>query len=354
MKKILSINPGSTSTKLAYYEDDQKIFVHNISHSAEELKPYKNIYEQFEFRKNIILDFLKEKNINIQELSAVIGRGGMVRPLESGVYRVNEKMLEDLKVGISGQHASNLGGLLANEIAKMVPGCEAFITDPVVVDELQDVARISGLPQIPRRPTFHALNHKAVGRKYAKDQGKRYEDLNLVIAHMGGGVSVAAHRKGKVIDTNQALDGFGPFSPERAGTVDAGILVRMCFSGDYTKEELLKMLAGKGGFVAHLGTNDAYEIEKRAEAGDEHAKLILEALCYNVGKGIGEMLAVLEGDVDAILLTGGIAYGKVVTDYIIKMVGKYAPVVIYAGEDEMGALASAALRVLNGEEAKVY
>lgn len=354
MKKILSINPGSTSTKIAYYEDDQKVFVHNISHSSEELKPYKNIIEQYNFRKDVILDFLKEKNINLQEISAVVGRGGLLRPLESGVYEVNEKMVEDLKVGVGGQHASNLGGILAKEIAEMIPGCPAFIADPVVVDEMQDVARISGLPQIPRRSTFHALNHKATARKYAKDHGTRYEDVNLVIAHLGGGVSVAAHRKGKVVDTNQALDGFGPFSPERAGTVDAGAIVRMCFSGNYTQEEMLKLLAGKGGMVAHLGTNDAYEVEKKALAGDAHCKLILDALCYCVAKGIGEMLAVLEGDVDAILLTGGIAYGKVVTDYITNMVGKYAPVVVYPGEDEMSALAGSALRVLNGEKAKVY
>ncbi|MDL2290064.1 butyrate kinase [Paludibacteraceae bacterium OttesenSCG-928-F17] len=354
MKKILSINPGSTSTKLGYYEDDKEVFIHTIRHSAEELKPYNSIFDQYDFRKKVILDVLKEKNVDIQELSAVIGRGGMVRPLESGVYEVNDKMIEDLKIGVGGMHASNLGGVLAKEIASMIPNCRSFIADPVVVDEMQEVARISGLPQIPRRPTFHALNHKAIGRKYAKDHNTKYEDLNLVIAHLGGGVSVAAHRKGKVVDTNQALDGFGPFSPERAGTVDAGVIVRMAFSGDYTQEEMLKMLCGKGGLMAHLGTNEAHVVEKNAEAGDKKSKLLMDALSYNVAKGIGEMLAVLEGDVDAIILTGGIAYGKMVTEYITKMVGKYAPVAVYPGEDEMGALAGSALRVLNGETAKVY
>lgn len=354
MFRILSINPGSTSTKLAYYEDESLVFQHTIRHSGDELKQYKRVFDQYEFRKKLILDCLEKEGIALDGISAVVGRGGLVRPLESGVYEVNEKMLADLKNSVGGEHASNLGGVIAHEISESISGSRAFIADPIVVDELEDVARISGLPQVPRRPTFHALNHKAIARKYATAKGTTYEELNLVIAHLGGGVSVAAHRHGRVIDTNQALDGFGPFSPERAGTVDAGRIVRMCFSGEYTQDEMLKLLCGKGGLMAHLGTNEAHVVEQRALDGDEHAKLILEALAYNVAKGIGEMHVVLEGNTDAILLTGGIAHGKFVTDYIEKMVDKLAPVEIYPGEDEMEALALSGLRVLRGETAKVY
>lgn len=354
MYKILSINPGSTSTKLAYYEDENMLYLQTVRHSAEELKPYARVTEQYDFRKKVILDCLREQGIDLMELSAVVGRGGLVRPIESGVYEVNDRLVADLRAGVGGEHASNLGGLIAREIADAIPGCRAFIADPIVVDELQDVARISGLPQIPRRPTFHALNHKAIARRYAAEHNTEYEKLNLVIAHLGGGVSVATHRKGRVVDTNQALDGFGPFSPERAGTVDAGVLVRMAFSGEYTQEQMLKMLAGKGGLMAHLGTNEAYVAYQRAEAGDEHARLVLEAMAYAVAKEIGAMHVVLEGCTDAILLTGGIAHNDFIVGYIRHMVDRLAPVVVYPGEDEMGALALNALRILRGEPAKVY
>lgn len=352
MFKILSINPGSTSTKIAVYNEDVLQCVHTIRHSSEELSVFKNIFDQYEFRKNIILKTLIEENIDLNDFSAIVGRGGLMRPVESGTYEVCDAMIDDMKSG--REHASNLGAMLAREISQSVPGCRAFIADPVVVDELQEVARISGLPQFPRRSVFHALNHKAIGRKYAKSIGSSYEKLNLVIAHLGGGISVAAHRKGKVIDTNQALDGFGSFSPERAGTIDAGALITMCFSGEYTKEQIHKMLVGKGGLVAHLGTNDAKEATQRATNGDKHTKLILEAMAYNVAKEIGAMIAALEGNVNAVILTGGIAHNIFVVNYIKKMISPIAHLVIYPGEDEMEALAFAGLRILRGEEAKTY
>ena len=251
MYKILSVNPGSTSTKFAVYEDEKLVCLHTIRHSADDLKSFKSLLEQHEFRKNLMVDYLAKDGIDITELSAVVGRGGLVRPLESGVYSVNDKYVDDLKTRYSAEHASNLGGVIAREIAETIPGCLALIADPVVVDEYQDVARISGLPQIPRRSMFHALNHKAIARKYAAANGTAYEKLNLVIAHMGGGISVAAHRLGKVVDSNQGLDGYGPFSPERAGTLDAGQLVDMCFEGKYTHDEIRKLLVGNGGLMAH-------------------------------------------------------------------------------------------------------
>ena len=354
MYKILSVNPGSTSTKFAVYEDEKLVCLHTIRHSADDLKSFESLLEQHEFRKNLMVDYLAKDGIDITELSAVVGRGGLVRPLESGVYSVNDKYIEDLKTRYSAEHASNLGGVIAREIAEAIPGCLALIADPVVVDEYQDVARISGLPQIPRHSMFHALNHKAIARKYAAANGTTYEKLNLVVAHMGGGISVAAHRLGKVVDSNQGLDGYGPFSPERAGTLDAGQLVDMCFAGKYTQDEIRKLLVGNGGLMAHLGINDTKVILQMVESGDEKARLILEALAYNVAKEIGAMLAVLHGDADAVVLTGGIAYSKFVVEYIKKMISPMIKVTVYPGEDEMEALAMSGLRVLRGEEAKVY
>ena len=354
MYKILSVNPGSTSTKFAVYEDEKLVCLHTIRHSADDLKSFKSLLEQHEFRKNLMVDYLAKDGIDITELSAVVGRGGLVRPLESGVYIVNDKYVDDLKTRYSAEHASNLGGVIAREIAETIPGCLALIADPVVVDEYQDVARISGLPQIPRRSMFHTLNHKAIARKYAAANGTAYEKLNLVVAHMGGGISVAAHRQGKVVDSNQGLDGYGPFSPERAGTLDAGQLVELCFDGKYTHDEIRKLLVGNGGLMAHLGINDTKVILQMVENGDEKARLILEALAYNVVKEIGAMLAVLHGDADSVILTGGIAYSKFVVEYIKEMISPMIKVTVYPGEDELEALAMSGLRVLRGEEAKVY
>jgi len=353
MFKILSVNPGSTSTKFAVYEDERLLSLHTIRHTSDELKMYKTLEEQCEFRKSVILNVLAEDDINLSELWAVVGRGGMVHPLESGVYTVTDKLIHDLKYATQGEHASNMGGIIAHEIAQ-ISGCQAFIADPVVVDELLDVARISGLPQIPRISTFHALNHKAVGRKYASSIATSYEKLNLVIAHLGGGISVAAHRNGRVVDVNQGLGGTGPFSPERCGTLDAGRLVDLCFSGKYTETEIHKMLVGNGGLMAHLGTNEVQTVMQMIEDGNEYAKLVLQALAYNVAKEIGSMLVVLKGDVDAIILTGGIAHSQFVVDYITKMLSPLCKVVIYPGEDEMEALAMSGLRVLRGEKSKEY
>jgi butyrate kinase len=354
MFKILSVNPGSTSTKFAVYEDETLICLHTIRHSDVDLKPFKMLFDQYEFRKNLMLEKLKNDGIDLSDLSAVVGRGGMVRPLESGVYAVNDKMIADLKSTHTAEHASNLGGVIALEIAGKIPGCKAFIADPIVVDEYEDVARISGLPQIPRKSQFHALNHKAIARKYAAANGTSYEKLKLVIAHLGGGISVAAHRFGRVIDSNQGLDGYGPFSPERAGTLDAGQLVDLCFSGTYTQNEVKKMLVGNGGLMAHLGVNEELVAEKKAVSGDEQAKLVLEAMAYTVAKEIGSMLAVLHGEADAVILTGGIAYSLYIVEYIKKMISPMVKVTVYPGEDEMEALAMSGLRVLRGEKSKEY
>ena len=354
MYKILSVNPGSTSTKFAVYEDETLVCLHTIRHSSEELRSFANLYDQLAFRKNLMLDFLKKDGIELDDLSAVVGRGGMVRPLESGVYEVNDRMISDLKNHHTAEHASNLGGVIAREIAGTIKGCMAFIADPIVVDELQDVARLSGLPEIPRRSMFHALNHKAIARKYAAANGTSYEKLKLVIAHLGGGISVAAHRYGKVIDTNQGLDGYGPFSPERAGTLDAGQLVNLCFDGKYTQAEIRRLLVGNGGLMAHLGVDDELIAEKRASDGDQNAKLVLQSMAYNVAKEIGAMLAVLKGEADAVILTGGIAHSQFIVEYIKTMISPLVKVAVYPGEDEMEALAMSGLRVLRGEKSKVY
>ena len=352
--KLLIINPGSTSTKIGVYEGEKEVLEETLRHSAEEILKYNTIFDQLDFRKEVILKVLKEKGIDINELDAVVGRGGMLKPIEGGTYEVNEAMVEDLKVGVQGPHASNLGGILSNEIAKEI-GKRAFIVDPVVVDEMEDVARLSGVPELPRKSKFHALNQKAVAKRYAKEHNTSYEDVNLIVVHMGGGVSVGAHKKGRVIDVNNALDGDGPFSPERAGGVPSGELLEMCFSGKYSKEEVYKKLVGKGGFVAYANTNDARDLIKLSQEGDEKGSLIFNAFIYQIAKEIGSMAVVLDGEVDAIVLTGGIAYSDYVTNAINKKVKWIAPMVVYGGEDELLALAQGAIRVLDGvEEAKIY
>lgn len=351
--KILSINPGSTSTKIALFEGKNEVFSKTLRHSAEEIAQYNGVIDQFSFRKNMILDALKENNIAVNEISAIVGRGGLLKPIPSGTYEVNENMIADLRSGQYGEHASNLGGILANEIAKEVPGCRAFIADPVVVDEMQEIARIAGHPAFKRLSIFHALNQKAIAKLYAEEQGVPYESLNLVVVHLGGGVSVGAHCKGKVIDVNNALNGDGPFSPERSGTIPAQQLADICFSGKYTPAEVKKMINGKGGTVAHLGTNNFAEIEKKMD--DPKFKLISDAFLYNVAKEVGAMSVVMNGQVDAILVTGGIAYGKEMMADLTEYVKFIAPVKIYPGEDEMAALAMNGLSVIEGkEEAKVY
>ena len=275
-KNLLIINPGSTSTKIGVFQDEKELFQETLRHSSDEIAKYETIFDQMDFRKDIILNILKEKNFDLNSLSAVVGRGGMLKPMASGTYKVNDKMLEDLKIGVQGQHASNLGGMLANKIAEEL-NIPSFIVDPVVVDELDNVARVSGVPELPRLSKFHALNQKAVAKRYAKENKAKYEDLNLIVVHMGGGVSVGAHKDGKVIDVNNALDGEGPFSPERAGTVPAGQLIRMCYSGEFTEKEIYTKIVGKGGYVAYLNTNDARDVLKLMEAGDKNAELYFNA-----------------------------------------------------------------------------
>lgn len=352
--KLLIINPGSTSTKIGVYSDEKEVLVETLRHSSDEIAKYSSIFEQKEFRKEVIMRVLKENNIDVNSLDAVVGRGGMLKPMAGGTYEVNSELLNDLKIGVQGQHASNLGGILANEIAKEVSG-RAFIVDPVVVDEMEEVARISGVPELPRKSKFHALNQKAVAKRYGKESGKGYENVNLIVVHMGGGVSVGAHNHGQVIDVNNALDGDGPFSPERAGAVPVGDLIKMCFSGEYTQAEVYSKIVGKGGCVAYLNTNDVRDVLKAKADGDEYATLIYNAFIYQVSKAIGEMATVLKGKVDSIILTGGIAYSPVVVNDIKERVEWISNITIYPGEDELLALAQGAIRVLSGEEeAKVY
>ncbi|MBR6327032.1 MAG: butyrate kinase [Lachnospiraceae bacterium] len=347
--KSLIINPGSTSTKIGVFEDETLLFEETLRHTTEEISQFAMIVDQKDFRKKIITDLLASKNFDMKSLNMVVGRGGMLKPIPGGTYAVTDDLLEDLKIGKQGQHASNLGGILAREIGDEL-GIPSYIVDPVVVDELAPVARYSGHPDLPRTSVFHALNQKAVAKRYAKEIGKSYESLRLIVVHMGGGVSVGAHIGGRVVDVFNALDGDGAFSPERAGAVPNGALIRLCFSGKYTQGQVQKMMTGNGGFNAYLGTNDMREVTRRANEGDKEAAAAKEAFIYQVCKDIGSMACVLEGKVDQIIVTGGIAYGKEVVAAMQKMAGWIAPFTVYPGEDELLALAQGGLRVLNGEE----
>ena len=353
--KILVINPGSTSTKIAIYQQEKVIFLKTIKHAPEDLRKYKRITDQYEFRKDVIYKELQSADVPVETIDAVIGRGGMVKPIASGVYRVNDAMRNDLLECKRGEHASNLGALIAADIAKMIPSAEAFIADPVVVDELQPLARYSGHPIFERKSVFHALNQKAIARSHAKSIMKKYEELNLIVVHLGGGITVGAHYKGKVIDVNQGLDGDGPFSPERSGSLPVGQLLKVAFSGIYSYDKMAEMIVGKGGMMAYLGTNDAYVAEREAKDGDKKYQEVLAAMAYQVAKEIGGMATVLKGEVDGILITGGIANSKWFCNMIIERVYRIAPVYVYPGQDEMGALAENALLALNGEiEIKEY
>lgn len=347
---ILTINPGSTSTKLAIFEDAKEILTRNLSHAADELAAYAGIIDQYDFRRARIAEFLAENGYAVGRFAAIVGRGGLLKPMASGTYRVNAAIVDDLRQCRYGAHASNLGALLAASLAEEA-GCPAFIVDPVVVDELDPVARITGCPAIEKVSIFHALNQKAVAKRYAASQGKAYESLNLIVAHLGGGISVGCHRQGRIVEVNNALDGNGPFSPERAGTLPAGQWAKLIQKEQLAPEAIAKMLAGRGGLVAHLGTNDAREVEKRIAAGDERAKLVYEAMIYQVASHIGAAAIPVRGKVDAILLTGGIAYSEYLTSRISEYVRFIAPVTVLPGEDELLALAEGALRVLRGDEA---
>ncbi|MBU3815110.1 MAG: butyrate kinase [Candidatus Bacteroides intestinipullorum] len=344
---VLAINPGSTSTKLAVFEDETPRLVRTLRHSVEELSAFPQATDQFEFRKDLVLRELEADGIPLQ-FDAVIGRGGLFKPIPGGVYAINEQMLHDARHA-SRPHACNLGCLIAADIASRIPGCRAFIADPGVTDELDEVARITGSPLMPRITIWHALNQRAIARRYAREKGTHYEDLNLIICHLGGGISIGTHLRGRCIDVNNALDGEGPFSPERAGTLPAGPLIDLCYSGRFTREELKKRISGRAGLAAHLGTTDVPAIVARIAEGDQHAELVLNAMVYQTAKSIGAAATVLCGRVDAILLTGGIAHSDYVVSRLTERVSFLAPVHVYPGEDELEALAQNALGALRGE-----
>jgi len=354
-QKILVINPGSTSTKVAVYNNRNQVFLKNIRHDLDTMKQFEKVADQFEFRKQAILKEVSDAGLDVTKINIVVGRGGMMKPMAGGVYEVNEKMLHDLRHPV-GEHESNLGGLIAFEIAKEIDhDVKAIIVDPICVDEMEEIARISGMPELPRKSIFHALNQRAVARTFANEIGKKYNEINVIVAHMGGGVSVGIHKKGRVIDVNNGLNGEGPMTPERTGSLPVGQLVELCYSGKYTKQEMMKKVKGMGGFCAYLGTNDVPGIEKMIHEGDQYAKLIFEAMAYQVAKEIGAATTVLEGEFDAILLTGGVAYSTMMTNSIIKRIKHLGPIRIFPGEGEMEALAMNGYLVLQNEiEVKEY
>lgn len=351
---ILALNPGSTSTKIAVYEDQEIVFKKSIKHSTEMINSFHKIIDQFSFRRDAIINALNESPYSLDRFDAIVGRGGLLKPIQGGTYIVNDEMVEYMKLAPRGEHASNLGCVIAKELADIIKK-PAFIVDPVAVDEMDDIARYTGMPSIKRQSLFHALNQKAVALKAADILKKKYTEIDLIVAHLGGGISVGAHHMGRVIDVNNALDGDGPMSPERSGGVPLGPLYKMALSGQYTLKDLQRMNYGNGGMVAYLGTNDGFEIEKRIKNGDQEAKFILEVMCYQISKEIGSAATVLKGNVDAIVLTGGLAYDKMIIDLIKERTSFIGKIIVLPGEDEMEALAFGALRVLNGEEtAKEY
>lgn len=350
---ILAINPGSTSTKVALFRGEEEIKSYKIYHKEEELEKYKRIIDQYDYRLNLITSWLEKEKIGLGSLRAVVGRGGPLRFIPGGTYLVTEKMIEDLRIGIGAEHASNLGGILAKGIADKA-GVNAYIVDPVSVDEFDEVARISGLKEIERKSQIHALNIKAVSHRRAKELNKDLKELNLIVAHLGGGISIAPVQGERMIDVNNASE-MGPFSPERTGDLPVGDLVKMCYSGKYTYEEMKEKIKGKGGLMSYLGTKDAREVENRIKNGDKYAKLIYDAMIYQIGKEIGRMATVLKGQVDNIILTGGLAYSEYLVEKIREMVGFIAEIIVYPGEDELKALNQGVLRVLEGiEKPKIY
>ncbi len=350
---VLVINPGSTSTKVAIFDNESMVHEKKLEHATEDLKQFDRLADQFDYRKQLVEAWIKECNINVQDLRAVVGRGGLLRPLPGGTYCVTEAMINDLKVGYQGEHASNLGGIIAKAIADEA-GTKAFIVDPVAVDEFEEVARISGMPDLERKSLGHALNIKAVARRAAEEMKKTFYEINLVVAHLGGGITVAPILEGRAVDYNNANE-MGPFSPERAGGVPAGDLMRMCYSGDYDQKEMMNKLRGHGGLTAYLGTNDVREVEKQIEAGNEKAKLVYEAMAYQIAKEIGAMATVLKGNMEAIIITGGMAHSEKLMETIKGYIDFMAPVMVYPGEDEMLALNEGVLRVLRDEEKpKIY
>lgn len=348
--KLLVINIGSTSTKIAVYNDETPEFTHVLRHSQEDLKHLVSIEEHYKYRKPLILDAIREHGCDPASFDAIVGRGGLIKPIQSGTYEINQLMYDDLSSCKWGKHLVNLSSIIAYEIGQAYSR-PAYTVDPVVVDEMEEIARLSGYPGMPRTIAWHALNQKAVAKKYAQSIGQHYEALNLIVAHMGGGVTIGSHQKGRVIDVNNAVDGDGPYSPERPGGLPVGEVMRLCYSGKYkTYEEIRKEFTSRAGLIAYLGTNDMREAVARAEAGDHKAELVLNGMAYQISKEIGAAAAVLCGKVDAIIMTGGIAYSTIITDWVKERVSFIAPCAIYPGEDELGALASGVLRILRGEE----
>ena len=346
---ILVINPGATSTKIAVYQGNRSVFLLTIRHEFGELEAFSTTSDQLDYRLNLVLSEVEKNHIPFESVGIIITRGGLIHPIESGVYEVNKAMITDLETGVMGDHASNLGGLIAHSLLRKFPNAGAYIADPVVVDEMQDVARISGHPEFERISIFHALNQKSVARTYAQSRGVEYEDLNLVVAHLGSGISVGAHEKGKVIDVNNALDGEGPFGPERSGTLPAGALARYCLERDVSWSQVNKMLIGEGGLYAYVGHKDAQRLEKEAREGNARAMILQKAMAYQISKEIGAMATVLGGELDAILITGGMAHNPDLTGEVKKRVGFIAPVLIFPGEDEMRALAHNGSLLLSGK-----
>ena len=352
-KYVLAINPGSTTTKVAIFEGNTNKLQNDLSHDSKSLEPFKNITDQFDYRKDMILNWIDSQGYLLKDFKAIVGRGGMLKPMPSGTYTVTDAMVEDLKIGVQGEHASNLGGLIARAIAEIID-VPAYIVDPVAVDEFEEVARISGMPEIKRKSLLHALNVKAIAHRVAKEKDTTVEALNMVVAHLGGGISVVPLKNGRMIDANNANE-MGPFSPERTGGLPVGDLAKLCFSGQYkSMQDLKPHLRGRGGMVAYLGTNDVREALAMVEKGDEKAKLVLEAMAYQISKEIGAMATVLKGKVDAIVLTGGVAYSEYITGKIIESVGFIAEVIVKPGEDEMLALNEGVIRVEEGEPIKIY
>ncbi|MBQ8590134.1 MAG: butyrate kinase [Firmicutes bacterium] len=352
--KLLIMNLGSTSTKVSVYEDYQEVARESLHHSQEQLNQYPSPLDQKEFRKEAILKFLSSHDYDLKDFSCIVARGGCCKPIEGGIYRITKEMLDDIASEKYGLHISNTGCFIAYELGQEYD-LPVITADTVKTDEFFDLARYSGHPLLPRVSTMHALNQKATARRYAAAVGRSYDDLNLIVAHLGGGISVGAHCRGRVIDTNNGLDGDGPFSPERAGTLPVGALIDLCFSGDYSHKEVRKMINGKGGIMAYLGTNSGLEVEDRISHGDQDAAEVYEAMAYQVSREIGAASATLKGDVNAILLTGSLAYSKTLTDWIKDRVQFIAPVVLYPGENEMLSLAESGMRWLKGEEAlKTY
>ncbi|MGB4204807.1 MAG: butyrate kinase [Bacteroidales bacterium] len=349
-KKILVIYPEVTKTKMAVYQNEEITFLKTIRHKVDVLEGFKDVIDQLMFRVDAIMSELKDNELDVENIKVVMARGGLIRPLKSGIYEVNEQMKKDLRTGVLGRHATNLGGLIADEIAKRLPDAKAYLGDPVVVDELSDMARVSGHPLIERKSVFHCLNHKYVARKFAKSVNKPYESLNLIVAHIGGGgVSIGAHLKGRVVDVNQAFDGDGPFAVMRTGSLPVGDLIELCYSGKYTKERIRKMITDEGGLSAYLGTSSLTEIEMLLAANDEKAWFYVNAMAYQISKEIGAMSSVLEGQVDAVLLTGNILNNKKFTDEITRRVSHIGPISVYPVVNDLDSLAANGMLILSGK-----